>query len=261
MQYCLFFVTLPVFSCSLSQGVSSSGVHVTREDSTLLPFYSCLKLRNSFHRSTEIIAVRLEELHFSLPTPVRLIRCVTVLLRPAVQGLGCVIWTRIKAEEHCGSTCHCMCSVSSRDGNEFWEISFLKIVRVHGSHLLGNSSLYYETIMCCDYISDKGNQRCCQTVTTEVFQHRRLSLCSSWLGWGQVSWLGHCDDFSCAVGYWRMGGEDWGMSSAALGCVCAEVVGCHILVSQVQLGSSSLLRQSWRSSVFITLSTPAGFVN
>lgn len=208
MQYCLFFVTLPVFSCSLSQGVSSSGVHVTREDSTLLPFYSCLKLRNSFQRSTEIIAVRMEELHFSLPTPIRLIRCVTVLLRPAVQGLGCVIWTRIKAEEHCGSTCHCVCSVSSRDGNEFWEISFLKIVRVHGSHLLGNSSLYYETIMCCDYISDKGNQRCCQTYywsfpTQKVIPVQQLT----WLGpselVGALRWFLLC----CWVlenGRWRL---------------------------------------------------------
>lgn len=228
MQYCLFLVTLPVFSCTLSQGLSSSGVHVIWEDSTLLPFYSCLKLCNSFQRSTEIIAVRLEELRFPLPTLVRLIRHVMVLLRPAVRGLGWVIWTHIKAEEHCGSSCHC---VSTRGGNEFWEISFLKIGRVHGSHLLGNSSLYYETIMCYDYISDKANQRCCQIAAAEVFQHRRSSLCSSWLGW--CLWAGWGTEMISPVllvtGEWEVKAEAWVVQHWDVFVLCAEAVGCQSL--------------------------------
>lgn len=169
---------LPVLSCKPSGGLSSSGVPVTWEDNMLLPFYSCLKLCNSFQRNTEIITVRFEKLCSPLPT---LMRGVTVPLRPAIQGLDWVIWTRMTTEKHSGGACQCVCSMSTWDGNEFREISLLKIGRAHGSHLLGNLSLYYETIMCYDYISDKGNQHCWQIVSAEVFQHRRSSLCSSWL--------------------------------------------------------------------------------
>lgn len=96
-----------------------------------------------------------------------------------------------------------VCSMSTWDEDEFWEIFALKIGWVLGSHLLGNLSLYYETITCCDYISDKGNQRCCQIVSAEVFQHRRSSLCSSWLWLVFVTWLGHQDNSSCAIAHWR----------------------------------------------------------
>lgn len=189
LQSCPFLVTLPVFSCNPSGGLWSSAVHVTWEDNMMLPFYSCLKLCNRFQRNTEMIAVRFEELCSLLPTLIQLIEHVAVLLRPAVRGLGWVIGTRIKAERRGGGNCQCVRSVSTWDGNEFWEISFLKIGRACGSHLLGNSSLCYETIMCYDYISDKGYQCRCQIVSAEVFQHRRSSLCSSWLwclwaGWG-----------------------------------------------------------------------------
>lgn len=59
------------------------------------------------------------------PPSIQLIGHVMVPLSPAVQGLGWVIWTCMKAEEHSGGDCHCVCSMSTWDGNEFWEISFL----------------------------------------------------------------------------------------------------------------------------------------
>lgn len=265
LQSCPFLVTLPVFSCNPSGGLWSSAVHVTWEDNMMLPFYSCLKLCNRFQRNTEIIAVRFEELCSLLPTLIQLMEHVVVLLRPAVQGLGWVVGTCIKAEKRGGGNCQCVRSVSTWDGNEFWEISSLKIGRACGSHLLGNSSLCYETIMCYDYISDKGYQWCCQIVSAEVFQHRRSSLCSSWLWLVFVSWLGHWDDSSCAVAHRRMWGEDSGTSSPALACVCTVCWSCGqlesitVLVSQVKFSSSSFPTQIWRSSVFISL--PAGLVN
>lgn len=222
----------------------------------LLPFYPCLKLRNGFQRNTEMTSVRFAELCSPLPTLIQLIGHVTVLLRPAVRGLGWVTWTRTVAEKRGGGDCRCVCSMSTWDGNEFWEISFLKIGRARGSHLLGNSSLYYETIMCYDYISDKENQCCCQIVSAEVFQHRRSSLCSSWLWLVFVSWLGHWDDSSCGVAHWRMGGEDWGMSSPALACVCTacwsrgQSDSIMVLASQVKLSSSSLPRGLQSSSPY-----------
>lgn len=63
-----------------------------------LPFCSCLKLCNSFQRNPEIISVRFAELCSPLPTLMQLIRCITVLLRPAIQGLGWVIWSHITSE-------------------------------------------------------------------------------------------------------------------------------------------------------------------
>lgn len=129
-------------------------------------------------------------------------------------------WPRLsgpaqRLKKHSGGNRQCACSMSTWDGDEFWEILGLKIGWVCGSHLLGNSSLYYETIMCCDYISDKGNQRCCQIVSAEVFQCRRSSLCSSWLWLVFVSWLGQQDNFSCAFAHWRMGSEHWGTGGPA----------------------------------------------
>ena len=187
--------------------------------------------------------VRLEELCSPLPTLIQLIMHFRVLFRPAIQGLGWVIWTRMTAEKNGGSACQCVCSPSTWDGNEFWEISFLKISRVRGSHLLGNLSLYYETIMCYGYISDKENQRCCQIVSAEVFQHIRSSLCSSWLWLVFVSWLGHWGNSSCAAADWGMGGEDWGTSRPTLACVCRvwwshrQLEPLMVLASQVKLST------------------------
>ena len=113
LQSCLFLVTLPVFSCNPSGALSSSGMHVTWEDNMLLPFYSCLKLCNRVQRNTEVIAVRSEELCSPFPTLIQLIGHVVVLLRPAIQGLSWVIWTRIKAEKHGGGDCQCVCSMST----------------------------------------------------------------------------------------------------------------------------------------------------
>lgn len=205
-----------------------------------------MKLCNSFQRNTEIIAVRFEELCSCFPTLISswaILWCLSSLLPKVWTGLSGPTWRM-------GSTVvamsMCVCSMSTRDGNEFWETSFLKIARARGSHLLGNLPLYYETIMCCDYSSDKGNQRCCQVVSAEVFQHGRTSLCSSWLWLVFMSRLRHWDGSPCAAVHWRMRGEGWGMRAAWL-CMsstvcwsCGQSQSVMALVSQMKLRSSSL---------------------
>lgn len=79
----------------------------------LLPFLFMFEIMQQLrkkHRSDQCQVCRAV---FPLPALIRLVGHVTALLRPAIRGLGWVIWTRIMAEKHGGGDCRCVCSMST----------------------------------------------------------------------------------------------------------------------------------------------------